>query len=114
VVAHLALHRLFIDRQRPVPAFLILDQPSQSQFPADPEEAGSPQPGDDDRAAVVRLFKELHAAASELSPKLQIIVVHHVDFREPWFQSSVRARWRGREKLVPESWIDATNGNGGV
>lgn len=74
VVAHLALHRLFVDRQRPVPAFLILDQPSQSQFPADPEEAGSSQPRDDDRATVVRLFKELHTAATELSPKLQIIV----------------------------------------
>ena len=60
VVAHLALHKLFIERQRPVPAFLILDQPSQSQFPADPQEPGSPQPRDDDRAAVVHLFKELY------------------------------------------------------
>ena len=86
VVAHLALHKLFIERQRPVPAFLILDQPSQSQFPADPQEPGSPQPHDDDRAAVVRLFKELHTAAADLSPQFQIIVVDHVDFKEPWFQ----------------------------
>ena len=114
VVAHLALHKLFIERQRPVPAFLILDQPSQSQFPADPQEPGSPQPRDDDRAAVVRLFEELHAAAAELSPKFQIIVVDHVDFKEPWFQSSVRARWRDGEKLVPESWIIAANGNRGM
>jgi hypothetical protein len=114
VVAHLALHKLFVERQRPVPAFLILDQPSQSQFPADPQEPGSPQPRDDDRAAVVRLFKELYTAAAELSPKFQIIVVDHVDFKEPWFQSSVRARWRSGEKLVPESWISAANGNGGM
>jgi uncharacterized protein DUF3732 len=105
VVAHLALHKLFVDRQRPVPAFLMLDQPSQSQYPADPEEGKDPPAKDEDRMAVSRLFQTLHAVAVSLAPKLQVIVVDHVDFKEEWFQSAVRARWRGGEKLVPESWI---------
>lgn len=33
VAAHLALHKLFRSRRRPVPAFLMLDQPSQAYYP---------------------------------------------------------------------------------
>jgi hypothetical protein len=35
IVAHLALHTWFADRARPVPAFLLLDQPSQAHFSPD-------------------------------------------------------------------------------
>lgn len=33
LIGHLALHRWFVDRGRPVPRFLFLDQPSQIYFP---------------------------------------------------------------------------------
>jgi hypothetical protein len=39
LLALLALHRYFIEKRRPVPAFLILDQPSQVYFPPDPLDA---------------------------------------------------------------------------
>lgn len=34
LIAHLALHHWFVERARPVPRFLFLDQPSQVYFPA--------------------------------------------------------------------------------
>ena len=35
LIAHLALHQWFVERSRPVPRFLFLDQPSQVYFPAE-------------------------------------------------------------------------------
>ena len=104
VAAHLGLHRLFLARGRPVPGFLVLDQPSQAHYPADVEEGASP-PSDEDRAAVLRLFKYLHDFNLAHDARFQIIIVDHVDFKEDWFASAVKARWRKGVKLIPQSWI---------
>jgi chaperonin cofactor prefoldin len=40
VAAHLSMHRLFVLRKRPVPAFLMLDQPSQAHYPPERDENG--------------------------------------------------------------------------
>lgn len=104
VAAHLGLHRLFLARNRPVPGFLVLDQPSQAHYPADVEE-GAAQPSDEDRAAVINLFKRLYDFNLAHSGRFQIIVVDHVDFNEEWFSKSVAARWRKGIKLIPPSWL---------
>lgn len=41
LIAHLALHRWFVDHDRPVPKFLLLDHPSQIYFPPETELKGS-------------------------------------------------------------------------
>jgi Protein of unknown function (DUF3732) len=41
LIAHLALHHWFVQRARPVPRFLFLDQPSQVYFPAEKDVEGS-------------------------------------------------------------------------
>jgi len=112
VVAHLALHKLFHERNRPVPGFLMFDQPSQAHYPADPEDPSSPAPTDEDRIAVNRLFRQFHSAADPNDAKLQIIVVDHVDIKEEWFGSAVRERFRKGEKLVPTAWISDAPGSG--
>lgn len=95
VASHLALHNFFITRERPVPRFLVLDQPTQAHYPSD-EDNESGEPGDDaDRVAVRRMFRLLYDFVTEFSPGFQVIVCDHADIPEDWFQDSVRYRWRG-------------------
>ncbi|AQS88473.1 hypothetical protein AA101099_0413 [Neoasaia chiangmaiensis NBRC 101099] len=107
VLAHLALHRWFRQKNRPVPGFIFFDQPSQAHYPAEQDRAGdlSDLP-DADREAVFKLFKLMFEVAVELAPNFQVIVTDHADLRDKWFADAVVARWRG-QGLVPQSWIDA-------
>jgi len=105
VLAHLALHKWFRQKKRPVPGFLIFDQPSQAHYPPDRDAEGSLDVlGDEDQTAVLQLFRLIADAAAELAPELQIIVMDHADLKLDWFQSAVVERWRGGQKLVPQSW----------
>lgn len=105
VLAHLALHRWFRQRDRPVPGFLFFDQPSQAHYPAEEDRDGdvSGLP-DADREAVFKIFKLMFDVAAELAPDFQVIVTDHADLRDKWFADAVVARWRG-QGLVPHHWI---------
>jgi len=108
VLAHLALHKWFRQKQRPVPGLLVLDQPSQAHYPPEKDAEGSIDVlADEDQEAVQKLFRLISTAAAELSPDLQIIVMDHADLKYPWFQDAVVARWRRGEKLIPLSWLSA-------
>jgi hypothetical protein len=105
VLTHMALHRLFRERNRPVPAFLVLDQPSKAHYPPSEEQLLTREVRDEDRAAVLRLFKFIWERTKE-GGGFQTIVIDHADEAESWFQDSIVERWRGGNKLVPESWSD--------
>lgn len=106
ILAHLALHKWFRMKGRPVPGFIIFDQPSQAHYPPARDVDGSLKVlKDEDQEAVLALFKLVADAASELAPDLQIIVMDHADLTEGWFQSAVVERWRGGEKLIPIDWL---------
>ncbi len=106
ILAHLALHKWFRMKGRPVPGFIIFDQPSQAHYPPARDVDGSLKVlKDEDQEAVLALFKLIADAASELAPNLQIIVMDHADLTEGWFQSAVVERWRGGEKLIPIDWL---------
>jgi hypothetical protein len=105
VITHVALHRWFRLRERPVPRFLILDQPSKAHYPPSEEQLSSAVIEDDDRRAVIRLFNFLHRHA--LEDRLQIIVIDHADENEVWFQEAIIERWRDGTKLVPDSWPES-------
>ena len=105
VITHLALHKLFVEKARPVPGLLMLDQPTQAFYPPDPtEDRTLDELGDDDRETVDRLFRLIFEVAESLAPNLQIIITDHADLNERWFQDAVVEKWRGGTKLVPESW----------
>ena len=105
VLAHLALHKWFRQKQRPVPSFLIFDQPSQAHYPPEQDAEGSINAlKDEDKTAVLQLFKLISQAAEELAPGLQIIVMDHADLKDPWFETAVVERWRGGIKLIPSDW----------
>lgn len=105
LIAHLALHRWFVTKHRPVPRFLFIDQPSQVYFPQDPGiETASSETGDDDRQAVAKMYQIALDTLASLNSGMQIIMTDHADIAEPWFQECVLERWRGGVKLVPEEW----------
>lgn len=105
LIAHLALHEWFTQRGRPVPRFLFLDQPSQVYFPPEKDVDGSmAMVEEDDRHAVVRMFRFVFKVVNELAPGLQVVITEHADINEDWYQSAIVERWRGGAKLVPEEW----------
>lgn len=110
ILAHLALHRWFRQKKRPVPGFLILDQPSQAHYPPEKDNEGSIDAlKNEDQNAVNRLFSLISHAAKTLTPDLQIIVMDHADLKDDWFQDAVSERWRNGVKLIPPSWIAPRN-----
>ncbi len=106
VLAHLALHKWFRQKDRPVPGFLFLDQPSQAHYPPEKDAEGSIDAlGNEDQAAVLQLFQLIYDATKEIAPALQVIVMDHADIKTDWFESSVAERWRGGAKLIPPQWL---------
>ncbi len=108
----LALHKLFVEDKRPVPRFLILDQPSQVYFVSpvrydtlDGSTADTIR-ADADLDAVRRMFSLLYEFCSTLSPNFQIIVLEHANLPDPQFQDSVIEKpWSDDIALVPPEWI---------
>ncbi|MFN4275361.1 MAG: DUF3732 domain-containing protein [Ferrovibrio sp.] len=106
ILAHLALHKWFRQKGRPVPGFIVFDQPSQAHYPPEQDAEGSLDGlSDEDQSAVQRLFKLIADAAKEMTPNLQIIVLDHADLKHEWFSDAVIERWRRGTKLIPESWL---------
>lgn len=107
IVAHLALHTWFANRDRPVPAFLLLDQLSQAHFSPDtvPADGVTQEKIDSDRRAVKRLYSLIFDVVESLQGKFQVIITDHPDFSDDVrFQQALRERWRDGQKLVPEDW----------
>ncbi len=108
LIAHLALHLWFVKKSRPVPHFLFLDQPSQVYFPAEQNiQRSATDLGDEDRAAVVRMFELIRDVVEELQPNFQIIITEHADIAETWYEEAVVERWRNGTALIPSEWISA-------
>lgn len=106
LVTHLALHRFFTLQGRPVPRFLMLDQPTQAHYPAEADNATGAPELDADRIAVRRMFELMRDVVDELAPAFQVIVCDHADLPEQWFKEAVRHRWRHGVKLIPADWLD--------
>jgi len=111
LAVHLSIHKWFIHKNRPVPRFLFIDQPSQVYFPADPTLDPTDSQSNEDWDAVKRMFKLALDVINILAPSLQIIITDHADINEGWFQEAVVDRWRGNQKLVPSDWYEPTQEN---
>jgi hypothetical protein len=114
LITLLALHKHFIERDRPVPGFLILDQPTQVYFPT--KEAYDAMEGSNseelieanaDVVAVERMFNFLFDVCETLYPNLQIIITEHANLDDERFQIAlVEEPWMGGRALIPEDWIN--------
>lgn len=105
LVTHLALHRHFVRNSRPVPRFLMLDQPTQAYYPSEASRTSGVPESDADALAVEAMFKLIFDVVTELAPDLQIIVCDHAHLSTDWFEQSIRHEWRNGVKLVPADWI---------
>ena len=103
IAAHLALHRYFVGQNRPVPRFLMLDQPSQAHFQGDLSASAN---GNADREGerVRTMFKVVADFADAHAGAMQVIIIDHARYTDKWFTSHVRYDWHDGEKLIPESW----------
>jgi Protein of unknown function (DUF3732) len=112
LIAHLALHKHFIEKQRPVPHFLVLDQPSQVYFPSkeaylamEGKTVHEIQGANADIQAVNRMFELLFDVCEELSPHLQIIVLEHANLEDERFQKALlEDPWTNGRALIPASF----------
>ena len=96
LIAYFALHKFFIENQRPVPRFLFIDQPSQVYFPN--EAIG----GNKESESVKKMYKFIMNKANELG--LQVIVVDH--FFDTAFENHLVEMWRNGKKLIPKEWYE--------
>ena len=104
---HLALHKHFVSQDRPVPHFLVLDQPTQVYYPnqRDQELEGSIE-GLSDHEEIKRILDLIFSVSADVGEQFQIIILDHADIDDPAFQEAVIERWRGGKKLVPEEWLN--------
>lgn len=107
LIAHFALHHWFVERHRPVPRFIFIDQPSQVYFPEDEnwqrQENGTGGVGED-RQKVRSMYRLAYDVVQLLGGQFQVIVTDHANINEPWFQDCVVERWREGRKLIPPEW----------
>ena len=116
LICLLALHKFFIEKKRPVPHFIVFDQPTQVYFPQlsgyqaldgtvqDLAAVGA------DEAAVRRLFALFFKVVQKLNPYLQIIVTEHANLDTPEFKAAlVEEPWTNGRALIPQEWINQEN-----
>ncbi|MGN4561105.1 DUF3732 domain-containing protein [Bacillus cereus group sp. MYBK5-2] len=110
LITLLALHKFFIKKERPVPNFIVLDQPTQVYFPPEKYsklEGKINEISDEDRIAVKRMFDFLFDICNELDSEMQIIVTDHANILDEGFQEAlIEKPWRNGIALIPEKWIN--------
>lgn len=105
LLIHFALHHHFIQTNRPVPKFLVLDQPSQVYYP--PEKDDNPDLStfqSADEIAVKQMFDFMFNVVESLEGKFQVIVTDHASLKYSKFEDSIVEIWRDGVKLIPSDW----------
>jgi hypothetical protein len=106
LAVYISLHRYFIEHARPVPRFVLVDQPSQAFFPSDRQGGGELEElSDTDREHTKDLYQLMYDEVAARRGALQLIALDHADFGEQWFQDCVVQRWRDGEALIPLDWL---------
>lgn len=107
LLIHFALHKHFLQANRPVPRFLVIDQPSQVYFPPekDIDNTGIIKESTDE-IAVRKMFEFMINTTESLDNNFQVIVTDHAFINDDKFKDSVREVWRDGVKLIPNNWLD--------
>jgi len=106
LITLLALHKHFIEYKRPVPSFIILDQPAQGVYEDVMVASQESLNNNSETNKINYIFDFLFEVCEEL-PGFQIIVLEHADLRHPKFGNAVidGGRWTSDKGLIPQSWI---------
>lgn len=110
LLIHFALHQHFIQTNRPIPHFLIIDQPTQVYFPPEKDinNDGIIQENSDE-IAVKKMFDFIINRTNSLNSNFQVIITDHAYLNEDNFKNHVREVWRNGEKLIPKEWYKPDN-----
>ena len=104
-----AFHNHFVKHNRPVPRFLILDQPTQVYFPEDEQDTNFIEKGiptkNEDRESVINLFNYLFDYVEKFNGSFQMIIMDHANINDERFQKYVTEVWRNNIALVPYEWL---------
>lgn len=102
LITYFALHKFFINNNRPVPRFLFLDQPSQVYFPSEIDEKET------DWEKVNEIYSFIIERVQEASGKLQAIIVDHANLKSNNFRELVIENWwSDANNLIPKDWYEA-------
>lgn len=111
--ALLGLHRFACNNDKPMPSFLLLDQPTQVYFPSEQKyrdasgKIEDTESSDADLEKVRKLFSILNRYVAEDAPGFQIIVTEHANLHDEWFQDAIiEEPWTKPPALVPDDWED--------
>lgn len=108
LLIHFALHKYFIKENRPVPRFLVIDQPSQIYFPPEKDTTKTGMILESsDEIAVKNMYNFIIKITNELSPHFQVIITDHAKLKFSDFEESIIEEWRDGNKLIPDSWISS-------
>ena len=98
LLVYFAFQKYFIKKQRPVPNFILIDQPSQIYFPNETDKT--------DLEAVKKIYEFIQDRVNEMEGKLQVIILDHADFPSD-FNNATLERWDGKHNaLIPYEWIN--------
>jgi hypothetical protein len=97
-----ALHQHFVQNNRPVPRFIIIDQPTQVYYP--PEKTDDLVEISSDEIAVNKMFDFIFKVVNSLNPNLQVIITDHAYLTSDNFKNSIVEVWRDGLKLIPNDW----------
>jgi len=116
LITLLALHKYFIEEKCPVPAFLIIDQPSQVYFPPDPadryrgdiEKIGDYKNKEHDIKSLKAMYELIFEVVEKLEGKLQVIITDHANLKdyEAFQKSIIDEEWRDGKALIPLEWLN--------
>lgn len=105
LLIHFALHKHFVKAERPVPRFLILDQPSQAYYPPDKDNVLKGKPAtSSDETAVKQMYDFIISTTKELAPHFQVIITDHAKLNYAEFTDCITEEWRNGKKLIPSEW----------
>lgn len=106
LVAHLALHQHFVRENRPVPRFVVFDQPSLPFFPQGAVDRDAAM-ADVDWQTVRAMMRLADRVVRDLDGDLQVIITDHASFSgEQWYDEALVEDWHDGTKLVPQDWPD--------
>lgn len=100
----MALHKFFVENNRPVPHFLMLDQPSQVYYPSQTNVSHDP-----DWDGIKKLFDFIFNRVEDMDGKMQVIITDHAMLDDDRFKSYIQEEWRNGVKLIPSDWYKDLN-----
>ncbi|MFR0793984.1 MAG: DUF3732 domain-containing protein [Parabacteroides distasonis] len=107
LLIHFGLHEHFIQLNRPVPRFLMIDQPTQVYFPPEKDIQNNGQIQESsDEIAVKKMFDFIINKTDSFDSKFQVIITDHAYLNDEKFKACVREIWRNGDKLIPQSWLE--------